>query len=330
MPVYNVEKYLSIAIESILNQSYKNIELICVNDCSTDNSLNILKNFQKDDSRIIIINNQENKGSGYSRDIGLNNATGKYVLFLDADDFYEYNAVEILYNELVKHNVLVVFSNMYEYKYGNDTPVELYGNTLYIPDKHSSKFFISPWGKIYDINFLNKYNIRFGEHRLSEDRLFLQKIYAHIDKIWLSNFLSYHWRYSATSLSHSKGNSKFFEALLVADECLEYIQKYRPDIINPDSDIERIMNWCYRIRPSLLKRFVFEISKFCVKWNFSAEMFEKKSNYALYSLFCANRYYLIMLKVFLKSSFMATLLKFLCIFVPIKSLRQKIRKIYRI
>ena len=324
MPVYNAEKYLSTAIESILKQTYKNIELICVNDCSTDDSLNILIKYKNNDSRIKIINNQKNMGSGYSRNIGLNNTAGKYVLFLDADDFYEHNAVEVLHNELIGHNVYVVCSNIYEYKNGNDIPMKLYSGILYVPDKQSSEFFISTIAKIYDVDFLNKYNIRFGDYRISEDRLFMQKIYAHIDKIWLSDFLSYHWRYSATSLSHSEDNSKFFEALVVANECLEYSLKYRPDIINADSDIERIMNWCYRIHPLFLKQFVSEVSKFCVKWNFSAEKFKKKSNYALYSLFCANKYALIMFKVFV-----AALLKFLCIFVPIKSLRHKIRKIYR-
>ena len=93
MPVYNAEKYLSMAIESILNQTYKNIELICVDDCSHDKSLTILEDYQKQDSRIIIIKNKENSGPAICRDKGINASSGKYVAFIDNDDWYELDAL---------------------------------------------------------------------------------------------------------------------------------------------------------------------------------------------------------------------------------------------
>ena len=86
IPIYNKEKYLNNCISSIKNQSLKDIEVICVDDGSTDNSLSTLKSYTSDDSRFKIIK-QENRGPGLARNVGLENATGEYVLFLDADDW---------------------------------------------------------------------------------------------------------------------------------------------------------------------------------------------------------------------------------------------------
>ena len=98
IPVYNVEKYLSECLDSIVNQTLKEIEIICVNDGSTDNSLSILKEYAFKDNRIKIIN-KENEGQGYARKVGLDSATGKYILFCDSDDYYaELTAFEKLYN----------------------------------------------------------------------------------------------------------------------------------------------------------------------------------------------------------------------------------------
>ena len=81
VPVYNVEKYLSECLDSIINQTLKDIEIICVNDGSTDNSLSILKEYASKDNRIKIID-KENEGLGYTRKVGLDNATGDYILFV--------------------------------------------------------------------------------------------------------------------------------------------------------------------------------------------------------------------------------------------------------
>ncbi len=102
MPIYNAEKYLKKSVRSILNEKYKNIELICVNDGSTDDSLIILNQLAKNDNRIKIIN-EENAGPAHARNVGLDNAKGKYVSFVDSDDFIDelthYKLVEIAESE---------------------------------------------------------------------------------------------------------------------------------------------------------------------------------------------------------------------------------------
>ena len=97
IPVYNVEKYLERCLDSILKQTLTKIEIICVNDGSTDNSLSILKEYQKKDSRIIIVN-KENGGLPSARNAGLDRAEGKYVGFVDSDDYIEPNMFQKLYD----------------------------------------------------------------------------------------------------------------------------------------------------------------------------------------------------------------------------------------
>ncbi len=85
VPVYNVEKYLSTCLDSLINQTLKDIEIICINDGSTDNSLNILNEYAQKDTRIIVIN-KENSGPGSCRNLGIEKATGEYIQFVDSDD----------------------------------------------------------------------------------------------------------------------------------------------------------------------------------------------------------------------------------------------------
>ena len=114
VPVYNVEKYLSECLDSIVNQTLKDIEIICLNDGSTDNSFSILKEYALKDERIILID-KENDGLGYTRKIGLDNAKGEYILFCDSDDYYaELTAFEELYNYIEKVKVDVVIFNFIE------------------------------------------------------------------------------------------------------------------------------------------------------------------------------------------------------------------------
>ena len=97
MPIYNAYDYLRPAIDSVLNQTLTDIELICVDDGSTDNSLSILKEYQQQDDRVRILS-ENNAGPSLARNKGLSRARGKYVIFLDADDFFDYNLLETLYN----------------------------------------------------------------------------------------------------------------------------------------------------------------------------------------------------------------------------------------
>jgi glycosyltransferase involved in cell wall biosynthesis len=108
IPIYNVEKYLSECLESVINQSKEDIEIICIDDCSTDGSLEIAEKFAEIDSRIRIIRNHENRGQLYARKVGVLNAKGKYIMFLDSDDFYSLDACKIACEQILDKSVDVL------------------------------------------------------------------------------------------------------------------------------------------------------------------------------------------------------------------------------
>ena len=110
MSAYNSGAYIDKAIRSVLSQSYKDFELIIVNDKSTDNTLEVINSFN--DDRIKLINNKINLGAGWSRDIGLKNSTGDYICFVDSDDFIESDFLEALYKAIIENKCDLVFSGM--------------------------------------------------------------------------------------------------------------------------------------------------------------------------------------------------------------------------
>ena len=133
VPVYNVAEYLSECLESLINQSFTNTEIICINDGSTDDSLKILEKYSKSDDRIMIIS-QENRGLGSSRNVGLKNASGKYVFFMDSDDFLELDALELLYNNITSNDSDVVFYGAYKYIDGETTNYPMLNFEKHFPE----------------------------------------------------------------------------------------------------------------------------------------------------------------------------------------------------
>ena len=108
IPVYNVELYLRECLDSIVNQTLKEIEIICIDDCSTDNSYSILEEYSKKDVRFRILKNISNIGSGPTRNIGIREAKGQYISFIDSDDYISNNYLNDLYNTAIKYNSDIV------------------------------------------------------------------------------------------------------------------------------------------------------------------------------------------------------------------------------
>ena len=121
IPVYNVEKYISQCLDSAINQSLKDIEIIIVDDCGSDKSMDIAKEYAKNDSRIKIIKNSQNMGLFLTRCEGVKSATGEYILNLDSDDFLDLRACEIAYNATKDGYYDVVKFSAYNYENGNTT-----------------------------------------------------------------------------------------------------------------------------------------------------------------------------------------------------------------
>lgn len=175
MPVYNVEKYLEECLRSVLCQSLREIEIICVNDGSTDGSLEILQRFGVQDSRVKIIS-QRNRGYGSAVNVGIHNACGQYISIVETDDFIDGTMLEELYEKAVEyrldvvkadHNIVVSGKEGYEYTYRDALPERqknlYYKVTNYKKDIHVFQGYVYTWAGLYKREFLNENQIWHNE-----------------------------------------------------------------------------------------------------------------------------------------------------------------------
>ena len=170
VPVYNCEDYLEESLGSLLNQTFKDIEIICIDDGSNDNSLDILKNIASSDSRIKVFT-QENQGAGAARNYGMKKASGDYIYFFDADDFLEKDALEKAYSNAIKNDSDIVFFKFDQYKdnrffahSGPNLEIQFAGAdfdsfTFDWHDYRRGPFTgpFAPWLKLYKKEFLDSY-----------------------------------------------------------------------------------------------------------------------------------------------------------------------------
>ena len=200
-PVYNVEEYLPQCIESVLNQDFNSFELILIDDGSTDSSGLIADSYQKKDSRIKVIH-KENEGQGVARNIALKEAQGKYILYLDSDDWLEKDALTHLYNKFQEDDYDVIFFNVYEYfektrlkreyYYNNNFSIRFNENAFNINDAYDILFTTNGLSfKAYNRDFLIQNNIKYSDTKYIEDSEFFIKIILYAKKmVCLNKFLS--------------------------------------------------------------------------------------------------------------------------------------------
>lgn len=194
IPIYNVEKYLRKCLDSIINQTLKDIEIICINDGSTDNSLSILTEYAQKDTRIKILN-QENQGPGVARNNGIAFASGEYLLFVDSDDWIELNTLEILYNNFKKTNTQLIQFNYYSCKKNKKkkfsykkylkklTNINLKENFVYKKKiENLNTITLAVWDKAYSLNFIKNNNIKFSTTKTAEDIIFTIKSFLSSNK----------------------------------------------------------------------------------------------------------------------------------------------------
>lgn len=186
IPVYNTEKYLKECLDSIINQTLKDIEIICVDDGSTDGSLVILQEYAEKDKRIKILKGK-GTGAGGARNVGLDVAQGEYLLFLDSDDFFELNMFEKMYRKGIETASDIVLCNACRFNTNDGTfndyetsfiPDEIKQYNTFnredIPNKIFTYFSNSIWNKLYKRSFVNFYNIRIQEIKRSNDLYFVR------------------------------------------------------------------------------------------------------------------------------------------------------------
>ena len=209
IPVYNVEKYIRQCLESVTNQTLKDIEIIVVNDGTKDSSMKIAEEYLSD-KRIKIIN-KENGGLSSARNAGMRIAQGKYICFIDSDDFIEKNMMEELYIAIEKTNCNVVESDIF--LYDNKThKIEERKNKKYLKVEKGlflwEIYSVEVWNKIYRKNFLLENNIFFEEGIIHEDDLFSIKVLILTNRIKHIEKSFYYYRINRFGSITSNGNLK--------------------------------------------------------------------------------------------------------------------------
>lgn len=238
LPIFNTEKYLKACLDSIINQTYKNLEIICVDDGSTDGSLKILEEYSSKDSRIKIIN-QQNQGVSAARNVGIDNATGDYVSFVDPDDWVELNMYETLNKYIQEKNPAVllfeynvcyeqtdkVMSKIFTKKMKSRFNIDIANRNrynFYDFEKDKILFYVdSIWNKVYSIEMLNKYNFRFPPFKKGEDTLLILNILLHKISVDCVTDVFYNYRIRVSSTITKE---YYFNTLSIFDK-LDYISK---------------------------------------------------------------------------------------------------------
>lgn len=184
IPVYNVEKYLCECLDSVINQTLQDIEIICINDGSKDGSLDILKEYAKNDNRIVLID-KENEGAGEARNKGLEKAQGKYLAFLDGDDFYNLDYLDKMYSkaQTTDSDIVICAANSYNDTQKEIKPMPWSLRLNMLPNKEVFNYKDFPnyvfnsfqnwnWNKLYKNDFIKCNNIYFQKLHRTNDLYF--------------------------------------------------------------------------------------------------------------------------------------------------------------
>ena len=235
VPVYNVEEYLRHCLDSIISQTYKNLEIILIDDGSMDDSGRICDEYVKNDKRIKVVH-KENGGVSSARNAGIREVTSEYIVFIDSDDYVDANYVELLLNEIVSRDADIAITTHYV-EYPNKMPVVRYEKERVVLNPHNAidrmlydeGIDISPWGKIYKKELFSK--IKYPEGRIFEDTAITPLLLMEAKKIAINNQPTYHYLIqNSNSITNSVFSGSKMELIdMTEGMCEKVLEKY-PDL----------------------------------------------------------------------------------------------------
>ena len=200
IPIFNAEKYISDCLESIINQTLKDIEIILINDGSNDKTEQIIKEFAKKDKRIIILK-QKNKGAGAARNKGIQISKGEYISFIDSDDMFHYKTLEISYENLIKFNSDIVLFYGKKFKHKKDIIINEKIESFKIKNFTMKKWCCVTWNRVWRASIIKNNNITFGIIKSGEDNIFNAKIFPFLNNITILDVKLVYHRLHKGSLS---------------------------------------------------------------------------------------------------------------------------------
>ena len=292
IPVYNAEKFISKCVESLIAQTYKNIEIILIDDCSTDVSYDIVRKYAEQDSRVKLYSTGVNGGPGKARNVGLENAQGEYIMFCDNDDTYEPNMCEVMLNTMIEKDVDLVTckSNVINGKLDRDQEHYVNSNRVGYVDFQTEERFcmnVFVWNRIYKKSIIDKYDIKFTIIS-SEDDLFtfmynsvISSYYGLNDKLY--NLVLHKASYTQ-SIGKGKNKKIKWDKLYIIKYYIEFLEKYKL--------VEQMYN-CLKLitKRELIYIFryykfsLFEYIKFVKLYNFIIKDVQKKNEMNFYNIY---------------------------------------------
>lgn len=237
IPIYNCEKYLRKAIESVLKQKFNQYELLLINDGSTDNSLKICLEFEEKNENIIVID-KENTGVSDTRNYGISKARGKYIFFMDADDYIEPNAFENLIKIMNKYNPDMITTGFFSEVESTENKISMdkifIEEKMYNTEEEIKKDFIKMWdnhilyniwNKLYLKKIIEEYNIKFPDYNWAEDVEFNKEYLMHTKKIYNTSECYYHYVRERQGSATKKYNENLFHVRV--NENYDYINFFK-------------------------------------------------------------------------------------------------------
>lgn len=324
VPVYNVEKYLDECVKSILAQSYKNLEIILVDDGSPDGCPEMCDNYQALDPRVRVIH-KNNGGLGFARNSGLDIATGDYVVFVDSDDYLDSDAIEDLVTAAINNHAQLVKDGFRKRDdVGNTLYVRSYVggvfkgkdiDTLFSPrllgssPSMSDSIEMSVWATLYDRSIIEQIHLRFDSERMvvSEDLPFNLTFLSHCNNVVLTDKITYNYRLNQNSLTEKYESGKFLRILeffdimngrfpeLITRENTRfsrlffvYLKKYiKHELLNKEASPKMIISRIAEIcdYPMVIQRIqTYPIDKLPVKHRIFLKLVKRKKANILYFL----------------------------------------------
>ena len=312
IPAYNSEKYIKKCLDSILEQTYKNYEIIIVNDGSTDNTSKIIDEY-KNEYEFIKVINISNHGQGYARNIALSQASGDYILFLDSDDFIEDVTLEVTTKKIEEEKSDLVFFD-WKYYYESDKTYKyvnteiFFGKKFLVGEEILDLFKIKHYftvNKLYSKEFLLSNNIKYGEGYIYEDNPFWVKVVISAKKVSIIQSPLYNVRVNESSTTRSNTNTdKHYKGFIKAIEEIIKLTRTKPeyDYYYLYNYLIKKFNLYYkkRVANKYKKEFLYDlvdimsqaveikdtnVNNKLIKYGFKYNIFKEKRKFLFYILY---------------------------------------------
>ena len=304
IPFYNVEDYIEECLKSVINQTYRNLEIICVDDCSPDNSYTIVKKYVDRDDRIRLIRHKENLGLGGARNTGIKEAKGEFIYFLDSDDYIEKNYIEkMVYNikdaDIVCNNRILKFYEDGKKEYIKNKDITNKYQILNFTPQMYDLMMTSACCKLYKKNFLIKNNLFFPEKLRFEDFYFVNILKTKLKTIVFTYDTTYYYRQRKNSIIAQykiKNNQK--DSLYIIEKIYDY---YKKNNLLDEYNIP--FKWLYKFfkRQKSKSEFFVEIKTFInnIKNDINLNNYDKKNRLFFKFILNSGSYYIFKIKYLL-------------------------------